>query len=1331
MPIQIENQVFPSLFDSGSGLTLLSYKAFKKLRPAPTLHKSRIRLTAANGGHLEVRGYANLKYRLGNREVRRRTLIVHGLQTASLIGVDTMVEENIIIDHGKQKIFVRPKLTRQIGWSPKAFCILPLGQKVISLVNKKLKDGLVLAKGPLVPEGVSELKDGKFNVCLQNNSMLPKYIPRGAEICAIRSLNPDELKLTNDQAVPNKSKSNKIDSSTLHDLVKNVPTEFKEKYKSLLQKFSDIFALDPDTTGHVTVLKHHIRLKDENAICSQPSRRLPRHLFGIAKTYVEKLLAQGIIRPSKSPWNSPLMIVRKPKTKDDENLPVFLKWRAVNDFRKLNSLTIRDSYPLRNLTGLLDEIGTGKIMSSLDLAQGFHQQELTEESKAKTAFALPSVGLFEFQRSAMGLMNSPSAFQRLCEYCLNGLKNVFVYIDDIAIISHTHNEHLERLEEVFARLRKYGFKLRLSKLQLATAELNYLGHNISKRGIRPGSIKTDAIKNWKPPTDTKQIKQFLGLCSFFRRHIVHFAKLSAPLTELTRLTSTWKGGKLPAAAEEAFHSLKAKLITRPCLAPVDWSREMIVSSDGSAEGYGCMLSQVGPDGLERAVAYGSRATKPHEKKNSPFKLESAAMAFAFKLFRPYLLGKHFLARTDCKALVNVNNVKGPGLDNIYAQLQEYDFRVIHFPGAKMPVDGLSRSAVYEINESTDWTIGWSAQQIKRMQSDDKYLKALACYLMFGLKPDSRDLQRWVKEQSKSAKFNEQGILGIPSPNMNLISGTRAFRVLAPLHIRSNLLELSHDQAGHYGYHKCYQLLKTSWTWPNMLSDIKRYCQSCDKCQKVNPATNLKPLPLQPMDEAKFFNARLHIDLLGKLPTGPAGHKYLLVAIDAFSGLVHLTPLLSKETEHVAQALIDGWFSTHSYPARLNQDHGPEFASALMESLCKKLNIARFFSSKMHPISNGICERANRSILALIRKTIEHNQEWVDLCPSLQKAINCAPHSTKRYSPYQIAFGRRPRVPSDLLLPSQNVEGAEAKLSLQIKMFRAVRQWTKDAFIRQKREYDKRANSRIFWPGDIVYITRPHSGVLFQKFQEKFSGPWQITKRLNFGNYEMVNLDTLKTFKCHSDRIKPGSFRDQLFQETGPQDQSRNPTLRRSPRLALGNNEERVESDDREPAARRITPPPQSRSASPLPSSGAGPDWANSPASAASPAASDLQRAEPGLQNSDEESDGGGQPLPAGLGAAGALGRQPPVPAGQPDSPPPDDRALSPQSEERLRQELRAVRQRRMVVEGELEGRRRPSDQGLPDPASLPAAIPRRSTRTRQKPARYFGPEFDTSLIHAF
>lgn len=1444
VPVEIEGKTFLSLMDSGSGLTLMSYKAFKKLKPVQNLHKSRVRLTAANGGQLIVKGYVKLRYRLGTREVLRRTLIVDGLQTQSLIGVDTMAEENITIDHGARKVIMKPKAKCEVGYSTKGFCVLPMCQKVVSLVNTRLSEGLVLAKGPRVPEGVTGLKNGRLMVQVQNNKMWPIWYKRGAEICAIRSVNSADLapdKINTTSTVP-KHVSRNLPETTLNDILKNVPSIYKEQYKDLFRNYADCLALSPDEVGHTTVLKHHIELKDKNLISASAPRRIAKHLFGVAKDYVDKMYAQGIIRPSRSPFSAPLMIVKKPNVSDDPNIPNVLKWRAVCDWRQLNSNTVADKYPMRNLYELLDEVSNGKLYSVIDLANGFYTQELTESSKAKTAFSLAGYGHWEMCRSGMGLTNSPAAFQRLLEFITRGLQKVFVYLDDIAVVGQTHPEHLRQLKEVFERFRKYGLKARLSKLQIATGSISYLGHRISAQdGIKPGLLKVKAIDNWRPPTTVSQVREYLGLCGWYRRMVPKFSEIASPLTALTRKDSTWKGGILPQDAQNSFLTLKKILVAEPCLSPVQWDREMIVTCDGSSSGYGAKLSFIDKNGTERVCAYASRATKPSEKNYSPFKMEASAMLFACTTFKCYLLGKPFLIRTDHKPLENVSRVRGPGLDNIYAQLQEFlPFRVEHYPGAKMQtcgVDGLSRGGVTTseekakvaiptkqkwpyiqckgghtfdeerevaissknksrknqvfktsqsqpsrtavskgvvkpvsqnklgnagrnqvglVEKETSLQLNWSADNVKSLQTQDKYLKSLACWLAFGLKPDSRDLQKWVKVQSKSAVFDKNGILGINSKGN--------FRILAPLQIRQTLLELSHDRSGHWGHKKMYEILHPNWTWPKMRAQIENYAKSCDKCQGANPAYNMKPVPLEPLPEATHFGARLHIDLVGKLPLSGNNFNYLLVCVDAFSGLVHLTPICGKESDTIAQALITGFFAQHGYPLTLNSDRGSEFCSDLMISLTKKLNIKRALSSSAHPISNGLVERANRSIIGLIRKTIEANNEWAELCPSLASAMNCAPHSTKRFSPFMIAYNRRPNVLVDLLLPNNYSERteAEAKLSLQIKMHRAVREWAREAFVRQKREYDKRTINRSFLPKDYVWVTRPHSGTLFQKFQPQFMGGYQVVKSLSHNCYELVHLKTLRRLVVHVNRIKRGTFREQIYAEQiekPKSDQQKNDTnlnenvsvpvtkpLRRSPRFAQQHTEFDDEDDDGggNDAARRQPPwQPPSPAPSHRTSNSRNSLTGSSPSNVQSQPAEPSLSAEQAPMSFEGEMDGADLHSEHGAGSRSANGKErterdflspshsPSSPTSSSSSNATDQQSpvtAQQQSQDELERELVQVRDRRALLEQTLGGRegqlRLESSPPQPPPEPEP---PRRSTRTRRRNPKFFGKEWSNAI----
>ena len=212
---------------------------------------------------------------------------------------------------------------------------------------------------------------------------------------------------------------------------------------------------------------------------------------------------------------------------------------------------------MQNIYQLIDDVASSKVATVIDLRSAFFMQELHEDSRACTSFPVPGRGLFEYCRSAQGLVNSPSAFQRLLDALMAGLPNVHVYIDDIVVFNESYDSHLITLREVLTRLKKHGFKCSTKKFQLASGSLNYLGYEISPgKYIRPGKAKCLAIENWKEPCDITQIRQFLGLCSFFRRAISHFSEHASPLTKLTRKDSGYKSGPLPADAKLAFATLK-------------------------------------------------------------------------------------------------------------------------------------------------------------------------------------------------------------------------------------------------------------------------------------------------------------------------------------------------------------------------------------------------------------------------------------------------------------------------------------------------------------------------------------------------------------------------------------------------------------------------------------------------------------------------------------------------------------------------------------------------------------------------------------------------------
>ena len=253
--------------------------------------------------------------------------------------------------------------------------------------------------------------------------------------------------------------------------------------------------------------------------------------------------------------------------------------------------------------------------------------------------------------------SSPAYFQRLLDYVLTNIKRTYMYIDDLVVSVQNHDDNLATVRQVFSRFRKHNLKVKPSKCQFGTASITYLGYNIcANKGITSGQAKTEVIRNWPCPTSIKEIRVFLGLCSFFRRAIKDFSVLTSDLNKLVRKNSGYTKGPLPEQAKQSFLKLQKALVSKPCLAAVNFNQEFILTCDASATHYGACLLQKGSNNIEQPCAYASKLLSEKEAKQAPGFCERASLAFALRHFNPYLVGKKFLIQTDHKP--NLSIIKG-------------------------------------------------------------------------------------------------------------------------------------------------------------------------------------------------------------------------------------------------------------------------------------------------------------------------------------------------------------------------------------------------------------------------------------------------------------------------------------------------------------------------------------------------------------------------------------------------------------------------------------------------------------------------------------------------
>ena len=359
---------------------------------------------------------------------------------------------------------------------------------------------------------------------------------------------------------------------------------------------------------------------------------------------ISEMKDNGILKESNSEWYSPVVLVRK---SDTDNIG---EYRFAVDYRKLNKVTKPIAYPLPRLSDMLDAIGEAhpQFFTTLDLGKAFWQVSLSESSKEKAAI-ITQTGIYEFQTMAFGLAGAPATFQSLMMKVLEGVawKFALCYVDDVIIYSKTFDEHLNHISEVFDRIQQARLKLSSNKCSFAKSKLRYLGHIISKSGIEADQNKVEKVRNLVPPKDQKGVKSLLGLTNYYKKFILGYSKICAPLFELLKKDTTFVWSE---KCQIALDTLKDALTTAPVLAFPDMEKPFILTCDASRSGIGYILGQLDDQGREKVIEYNGRALHAAEKNYSATELECLAIVEGIKTFKAYLsTDRKFRIFTDHKA----------------------------------------------------------------------------------------------------------------------------------------------------------------------------------------------------------------------------------------------------------------------------------------------------------------------------------------------------------------------------------------------------------------------------------------------------------------------------------------------------------------------------------------------------------------------------------------------------------------------------------------------------------------------------------------------------------
>lgn len=594
----------------------------------------------------------------------------------------------------------------------------------------------------------------------------------------------------------------------------------KELLQKIIVKHKDAFVGPDGKIGKYNgPIRPRIELIDSKKFIAERPRRVPPALQEVVDKQIKEMLEQKIIRPSTSPFLSPIVMVRKADKKS---------WRMAIDYRRLNSETKKQSNFLPLITDVIDKCAGKTLYSALDLTSAFHQIPLRECDMEKTAFAVNS-SVYEFQFLPFGLSLAPRVFQSIIESIQNELHaTIFCYLDDILITSANEQAHLKDIEEVLSMIEKYGLKLRVDKCHFGMKEIKYLGFLVSKEGVRPDPANVERVKNFPQPKTLTELRSVIGAVSYFRRFIKNFATIMAPLHELTTQGENVKNNWQP-KHEEAFKMVVQKLIEAPVLAAPIFGKpnSYQIHTDASKIACAAVLLQTDQNEQLHPICYYSRKMNVHESKYSSIELEALAVVAALKEFRPYIEGAGTTTIvTDSSAVCSLmknKNLQGR-LAKFQLAIQAFDIKFSHRAGKDNHLcDYMSRYPANAITLRSGRAVA-SAIPLKKVIEEQKK--------EYGDVYEAILNKRFPTDETKKVAM-ENKIKDLVMKNRAIYyfneEESDDIRLLIPYSLRQKIIEEFHNnelQGAHLGQLKTLEKMKTRTYWPGMATDVAETIRTC-------------------------------------------------------------------------------------------------------------------------------------------------------------------------------------------------------------------------------------------------------------------------------------------------------------------------------------------------------------------------------------------------------------------------------------------------------------------------------------------------------------------------
>jgi transposase InsO family protein len=1172
--IMINGTKIRAMVDTGATVSLIKLSTLKQVNYQHHINRTGEEITLGDGKtKLWQYGWVDLCVKINFIKTKVRAIVADDLAADFILGMDWIKfydvhilpgKQHLKIHHGQQQTTIlfdedaeiEVKLVQQYNILPHANCIVKVKASIINashLYFCGLHQHSQQQKGISVIDGLVTVNNNIVKLNVTNISNHPVTLQKDMKIGTISRLsmntyvcNLQPTIVENQSGHSEKVNNMSEQAKEIIKILTNHLTDFSEHsaITSVLAKHSALF--ETKNRKVITPIHHIIDTGNHPPISTRPYFKTIQQRKDIQQE-IDKMLKSGIIIPSHSPWSSPVILLKKPNG----------DFRFIVDYRKLNAITRKDSYPQPKTEDLLQQLGGHKWFTKLDLKSGYFQLPIQDCDKAKTAFCTQD-GLYQFEVLSMGLMNAPPTFQRVMNNII-GYKRwdfVLVYLDDIVIFSNSFEEHMEHLDEILSTLNQHHFQLNEKKCIIAVQQVEFLSHIITCDSIQPSKDRIQAILDMPEPRTLAQANRFIGKIGWYRKFIPQFAEVAAAIHKVTNKTKKMKHEFYWHQEQCAsFNNLKNILTTPPLMLKYPHpTAEFILATDASEYAIGGALKQE-IDGKTHYNYYLSRLLSPTEKKYKTIEREALAIFWCMSKLQQYLGGRDVTILTDHKPLEQFQKKNHMNCKRVEEWLLKYQDIIPQMIDVKYKkgclhgdADGFSRPEPCEqIDESSCPTENHLAlnaitrsmsRKIATTNHHDISSTSTAQSQLNKLPPMTFDfgIERIREEQNKDAdaqlimkNIQQESSYIIDNRVLYKIdsrSCTRTNRKLIyiPSSMRSEVLTSYHDHptAAHFGLKRTWEKLRRRCYWPKMRAEIENYIASCDKCARYNIKRTKKPGKLNPIIPPEGPMELIGMDFWG--PTRQEsvnGNKYVLVITDYMTKFVVAKALPNNTAQITAQTFLEEFIFKFGVPNRLITDQGVHFNNELMKNMAELLGFNHIKSTPYHPQTNGQVERFNATFRPQLAKLFDENLgNWDEYLPAVVYAYNTGQHATTGYSPFQLMFGRQPTLPlaeKHAIFTLTKPSDYWPRMIRSLKMYhQAARQNIQVQQHLAKTRFDLNRSDPIYKTNDLVLWRKP---CRVSKLEERYSGPHIIIQEKH-PTYIIQERETLIQRMVHVADLQP-------------------------------------------------------------------------------------------------------------------------------------------------------------------------------------------------------------------